>query len=184
MNARLALREATAQAPGRVDRLFSGLRLNDPNDYRLFLLAQAAAHLPVEAALDEAGAERHLPDWPERRRAALLRADLAEIGVSEPSPLTAPSVNAAAEIYGAVYVLEGSRLGGAVLKKTLGPSSPRRFLAAPQPRGAWRDLGAQLDAALGDPALLDAAIDTARLVFDVFHEAGQQHLRRLGRQAA
>jgi heme oxygenase len=184
VNARLALREATAEAHERVDRLFSGLRLNDPDDYRLFLLAQAAAHLPVEAALDQAGAERHLPCWPERRRAALLRADLAEMGASEPAHFISPSFSSAAEILGAIYVLEGSRLGGAVLKRALDPSSPRRFLTAPQPPGGWRSLGHQLDAALTEPALLSAAMRAARGVFEVFYEAGQRHVPRTDRRAA
>ena len=59
MSARAALKRATADAHERVDLLFSGLKLEDPRDYRRFLVAQAAAHLPVEQALDDAGALCH-----------------------------------------------------------------------------------------------------------------------------
>src|SRR5689334_6570101 len=113
LSAGKVLRDATAAAHDEVDALFSRVDLTNAAGYRAFLSAQAFAHLAVEAALDAAGAERVIADWPERRRAALLRADLAELGIAaeQGSP---PSLSGAASIAGAAYVLEGSRLGGAM----------------------------------------------------------------------
>lgn len=179
MTVRSALRTATAEHHDRVDRLFSSLRLADPADYRLFLLAQAAAHLPIEAAIDAAGAPALLDDWSERRRADLLKADLAAMAVDVPLPESAPPLADAASILGAIYVLEGSRLGAALLKRSVSPGLPMQFLAAPQPAGAWRKLLAKLDLFLYEPAELETASQTARHVFERFEKAGRRYLETI-----
>lgn len=176
MSARAALRAATAEDHERVDRLFSGFDLSNLDGYRLFLTAQAAAHVPVEAALDAAGVEALMPDWPARKRSHLLEGDLAELGAALPAPVEAPHLPDAAAMMGALYVLEGSRLGGAVLKRSLPPQAPMRFLAAEQAPGAWRKLLAKLDESLYQPALVEAASQTARLVFRRFEIAGRRYL--------
>ncbi|HEX8534793.1 MAG TPA: biliverdin-producing heme oxygenase [Allosphingosinicella sp.] len=176
MSARAALRAATSEDHERVDRLFSRFDLGSPDGYRLFLTAQAAAHVPIEAALDAAGAEALLPDWRARRRSHLIEADLAELGCTLPDPVELPVLADTAAIMGALYVLEGSRLGGAVLKRELAPHAPMRFLAAEQAPGAWRKLLAKLDESLYQPALVEAASQTARLVFRRFEIAARRHL--------
>ncbi|MNS30078.1 hypothetical protein D3C72_621000 [compost metagenome] len=60
-------------------------------DYGAFLQAQAGAFMGVEAALDEADAETHLPDWHERRRTIALRSDLNLMGLAFPEPAPAAS---------------------------------------------------------------------------------------------
>ena len=176
MKARAVLREATADAHERVDRLFSALDLADESSYRLFLLAQAAAHLPVEAAIDAAGAAGLLQDWPERRRAPLLLADLAALGAEAPESEAAPPLRSSAEIFGAIYVLEGSRLGGALLKRSLAPGAPDRFLSAPQPPAAWRNFLARLEECLYNPPAVEAAGRTANQIFVRFEKAGRRYL--------
>ena len=54
MKVRAALRAATADCHKRVDTAFSRFDLATEDGYRRFLLAQAQAFLPIEAALDEA----------------------------------------------------------------------------------------------------------------------------------
>lgn len=159
-----------------MDRLFSGFDLGSAKGYRLFLIAQAAAHVPVEAALETAGVEALMPDWPARRRSNLIEADLAELGFALPDPVEAPPLPDAAAMMGALYVLEGSRLGGAVLKRELPVQAPMRFLAAEQAPGAWRKLLAKLDESLYQPGLVEAASQTARLVFRRFEIAGCRYL--------
>ena len=176
MSARLALRAGTAADHERVDRLFSRLDLARPDHYRLFLTAQAAAHLPIEAALDAAGASRLLADWKERRRRELLIADLEALGVTIPAPAQAPQLRSSEAILGAIYVLEGSRLGAAVLSRRLSPDAPRRFLTARQQPGAWRKLLEKLDESLYQPALAEGAIESARQVFMRFEAAGRLYL--------
>jgi heme oxygenase len=169
MTARAALRAATAAEHARVDAAFSRFHLGDETGYRDFLLAQAGGFLPIEAALDEAGAETILPDWPQRRRGDLLRVDLADLNVTAPEPFQAPAfISVKASMLGAIYVLEGSRLGGAVLKKTVPSHFPRRFLEARQAAGSWRKLLQALDEFLIRPGDLAAAILAAKEVFARF----------------
>jgi heme oxygenase len=177
MNARAALRAATGDAHARVDALFSRFDLTDEGGYRDFLLAQAEGFLPIEAALDEAKAQAVLPDWPERRRGDLLRADLAALNVTPPEPFSAPSfLSVKAPMLGAIYVLEGSRLGGAVLKQTVPSHFPRRFLEARQAAGSWRSLLQALDEFLIRPNDLDAACQAAVEVFVRFERGAKARL--------
>jgi heme oxygenase len=174
MKARAALRAATSEAHRRVDAAFSRFDLASEAGYRDFLLAQAEGFLPVETGLDEAGAETLLPDWPERRRGDLLRADLAALNVTLPEPFPAPFfLSIKASMLGAIYVLEGSRLGGAVLKRTVPGHFPRRFLEARQAAGSWRLLLQALDDFLIRPDDLDAARVAAREVFARFQIAAE-----------
>lgn len=176
MKARTALRTATSAEHERVDRLFSTLDLSRTGDYRRFLLAQATAYLPVEAALDEAGAAAILPDWPGRRRGDLLRRDLHVLGAAEPEPVAALAFNTQAAALGGIYVLEGSRLGGALLKREIPGEAPRQFLDAPQPPGSWRKLLELLDASLYRTDLLEAATEAAKEVFQRFEAGGLRYL--------
>jgi heme oxygenase len=172
MKARAVLRAATAAEHGRVDAGFSRFDLASEAGYRAFLAAQAEGFLPVEIALDKSGAETFLPDWPQRRRGDLLRADLAALNVTVPEPFPAPYfLSIKAPMLGAIYVLEGSRLGGAVLKKTVPSHFPRRFLEARQAAGSWRRLLQTLDEFLIRPGDLDAAIEAAKEVFARFERA-------------
>jgi heme oxygenase len=175
VSARAALRSGTSEAHERVDALFSRYDLTQMHGYRAFLLAQAEASLPVEAALDAGGIEKLLPDWPGRRRATLLVADLADLGVS-PSAGEAPRLFEPAALLGAAYVLEGSRLGGALLKRGLPEAAPRRFLEAPQEPGAWRKLMALLDEFLYEPDIIATARCAAIDIFGLFERAGRRQL--------
>lgn len=56
LSGRTALRDATGESHDRVDAVFSAIDLSNLTQYGRFLTAQAAAHLPVEQALDAAGA--------------------------------------------------------------------------------------------------------------------------------
>lgn len=177
MIARNALRKATAASHARVDAAFSRFRLDDADDYRRFLLAQAAGFLPVEAALDEAGADELIPDWAERRRAPLLRADLDALNVTAPELFGPPPIfSGNASMLGATYVLEGSRLGGALLKRQLPKSFPRRFLDARQPAGSWRKLLETLDLFLIRQDDLELAARAANEVFARFEEGAKAQL--------
>ena len=176
MKARAALRAGTAAEHERVDSLFSTLDLARADDYRLFLTAQAAAFLPVEDALDAAGAEQFVADWQARRRSHLLREDLQALGAPIPAPEPVPALHGTAEILGAVYVLEGSRLGGAMLKRSVSPDMPQSFLSAPQAPGAWRKLLETLDHHLYETASVEAAVGAARRTFQSFEAGGRRFL--------
>ncbi|SOB87225.1 heme oxygenase [Sphingomonas guangdongensis] len=166
-HARAALRAATADDHERVDAAFARFDLTDRRGYAAFLSAQAAAMLPIEAALDAAPVT---PDWPLRRRAHLLRADLAALQTSVPPPLDPPPFAGEPALLGALYVIEGSRLGGAMLVRSVSPDLPRSFLAAHDSR-LWRDLLDLLDRRLADEEQLAVAAAAARSVFALFERA-------------
>jgi heme oxygenase len=178
MSARAALRAATRDEHDVVDGIFSRFDLSDPDQYRRFLRAQAAAHLPTERALEQAGIAVLVPNWPDRRRTSLIEADLAELGLGAIEEVSAPRFIGAAGALGGLYVLEGSRLGGAMLKRQLSADQPQRFLGAPGEAGAWRALLATLDESLAAEADLDAAIGAARSVFRSFALAGRNEWER------
>jgi heme oxygenase len=178
MSARAALRSGTAAAHERVDALFSTLDLSTEADYRLFLSAQATAFLPAEEALDQAGVAALVPDWPERRRAHLLRADLAGLFAPLPSPEPVPALTGTPEVLGTLYVLEGSRLGGAMLRRSVAPDLPQSFLSASKPRAGWRRLLETLDQSLNNAAAIDAAVAAARRIFHCFEAGGRRVLER------
>ena len=130
MTPRSPLRDLTRAEHEAVDRLHTRFDLSQAAGYRAFLSAQASAFLAIEAALYSAGAADLVEDWPERRRSELLKADLAELGINPPRG-QAPPLPFEADLLGGIYVLEGSRLGGAVLSSRHPAGAPSRFLAAP-----------------------------------------------------
>jgi heme oxygenase len=178
VSVRAALRAGTRADHERVDALYSRFDLTRAADYRLFLAAQAAAHIPVEDALDSAGASAVLPDWERRKRAQLLRSDLAEIGAEPGAAMPAPNFSGLPALLGGLYVIEGSRLGGALLKRGLPAGTPARFLGTPAEPGAWRQLIATIDASIVAPDEIATAISAAQAVFRLFEAAGRYVWRR------
>jgi heme oxygenase len=171
------LRAETRGEHDAVDAVYGALDLADATDFRRFLQAHARALLPLETALDEAGAARVLPDWPDRRRSAALLADLRALGETAPRPEPAPALNGEAAVWGAAYVLEGSRLGGRVLSRTAAASAdPRvraadRYLTHGQGGALWPVFLARLDASPAVRAQPEAALAAARLAFRAFRDA-------------
>ncbi|TBZ13370.1 biliverdin-producing heme oxygenase [Rhizobium leguminosarum] len=171
MSLRSALRAQTADCHAAVDALFGSFNLSRAQDYKAFLRAHARVVPSVEHALEEAGIARLLPDWPERRRAHLLAADIRELGDRLPAPLPQPTLHCEAAVWGAAYVLEGSKLGGALLAKAVPDHLPSSYLTPQGQKGAMRLFMDRLDASkVDDPG---AAVTAARNVFDLFLKAGQ-----------
>lgn len=175
-SARAHLRSATADCHRRVDDIFSASDLSEACSYGGFLRAQAAAFLPAEDALEDAGAADLLSDWTSRRRAAPLIADLAALGIALPDPVGRPSFVTSEQAIGGLYVLEGSRLGGTLLKRSVPSHLPSAFLAGACSR-SWQSLLSLMDAMLDTPDKLAAAADAARSVFGLFEAAGQLYVR-------
>lgn len=174
--ARSLLRTATAPEHERVDRAFGTFDLSDRDEYRAFLLAQARPLVSVEAAIDAFDPTPMLPDWPERRRAPLIAADLADLGASMPSPEPVAVTSDAAAL-GAIYVLEGSRLGGTLLARDVPMDLPARFIRCPPAPSRWRGLIEVLDRMLKTTEQRDAAVTAAHAVFDLFERSARQHGR-------
>jgi heme oxygenase len=170
------LRQATRAEHERVDALFSQFDLSSRAGYGRFLKAQAAAFLPVEAALDRGPGDAAVPDWPQRRRGDLIRADLADLGI-DATPLPPPAIGDGFAALGTIYVLEGSRLGGSLLRRSVPAGLPARFLSAASPE-AWRTLIAHLEEKLTTPESRLIAIKAAQAVFALFERGGQHQLEQ------
>ncbi|RYE02236.1 MAG: heme oxygenase [Sphingomonadales bacterium] len=174
MSVRAALRSATGQDHERVDAAFSRYDLSSREGYRRFLLHQAAAHLPVERALDRAAGSA-IEDWATRRRADAIRADLADLGCSHIAEIPFDGFATQARMLGGAYVLEGSRLGGQILRKQISDGLPTRFLAQGSSL-AWRALLTVLETKLTSPEEIAEAVKGARAVFACFEAAARREV--------
>jgi heme oxygenase len=172
------LRDSTRAAHETLDGLFGRFDLATASDYSAFLTAHAMALPALESALDKAGMATMLDDWTARRRSDALAADLAAMCVPLPDPLPVPPAAGAPAAWGAAYVLEGSRLGGAMLARQVGDGLPRSYLGTPQPAGAWRKFLERLGDALSEPEDAAAAGVAASQAFALFERAGRLMLER------
>lgn len=177
------LREATAAAHERVDAAFAGFDLTDRADYARFLMAHAEVVWPLEAALP---GERIVDDWEARKRGDLLREDLAFLRPApadrQPEALAARDAGLREEdaegdipaIAGALYVLEGSRLGGRFIARSVPPAFPRAYLDAHQGADKWQQLLCRIDAILQESAAFDVALATAHEAFAAFERSARR----------
>jgi heme oxygenase len=170
------MRSATADCHRRVDEIFSAADLSEASSYGDFLRAQAAAFLPAEDALAAAGAADLFADWPSRRRGALLIADIEALGIETPDPVGRPSIVTPVQALGALYVLEGSRLGGALLKRSVPSNLQSDFLGGMCSK-SWQSLLATMEDMLDTSDKLAAATDAARRIFGLFEAAGRLYVR-------
>ncbi|WP_018747252.1 biliverdin-producing heme oxygenase [Chitiniphilus shinanonensis] len=175
---RQRLRSATAGHHARVDAAFGRFDLSRPDDYRAFLVAHARALWPLECGLEAAGVARLLPDWPERRRRPALARDLAWLGAAVPDEARIQPLPLADEAacWGALYTLEGSRLGGAVLARQVATQPALAGALAYLGHGAggmlWPAFLARLEAAA--PMLAWPALEAgACAAFELFADAAR-----------
>ena len=105
-------------------------------------------------------------------RAPLLAADLAALGAVMPAPLDLQQRDDAAA-WGTLYVVEGSRLGGALLLRGVPAGSPASYLGAIHPPGGWRMIRAAIDAAAAaqDAAWHERMVAGALETFDLYARA-------------
>jgi heme oxygenase len=172
-SARGRLKAATASAHDTVERAFEHFDLSDRADYIAFLQVHAAAVLPIESWLDYHAAAV-VADWPERRRRQSLVVDLAHLGGNARAAADCvPFVSVAepAAIAGVLYVMEGSRLGGRLIARSLPPDLPQTYLNPPGESPSWPALLARLEEILTDAGKVETAIRAALATFGRFAEA-------------
>lgn len=128
---------------------------------------------PYEAAL-RTHAPAFGPEWQlaQRYRAPLILEDLARLGYPAAPPLcpTMPPLHTRAQLLGAMYVLEGSTLGGQVIARQLAAAGieGRTFFASRAERTGplWKQFTQLLEAAV--PAEdADAVVASAILTFQI-----------------
>jgi heme oxygenase (biliverdin-IX-beta and delta-forming) len=144
-SARFTLRAATHGVHMRLHRhpLFAALAdgVISPPSYRELLIRLYGFHAPLETLLVKAVSTASIDLQMQRRlRAARLRSDLQDLGVDQvainriPLATAMPNLSTTGRTIGALYVREGSTLGGRILARRLDNIlghgfSGRQFLA-------------------------------------------------------
>jgi heme oxygenase len=158
------LRASTRADHEQVDALFGSFDLGAAPSYGMMLRAHARALLPAEDWM----ANGAVPLW--EPRGAALKADLDALGLAVPDaePLHWPADDAA--YWGTAYVLEGSRLGGAMIARGLAADMPRAYLGQVHAPGHWRAFLGALDERAGtNGAMWRAdAVAAAQRAFETF----------------
>jgi heme oxygenase len=172
------LKAATALAHRALDARLCTFDLTTVDGYRRFLEASAAALLPLEAALRRAGVAEEFGDWPRRSRGAAIAADLDCIG-GVIRPFHSVITLSRAEMWGVMYVLEGSRLGAKYLLRTVADCAEPQIVAATRylrhgnGQPLWRTFLEKLE---GEPATADCEAETisgAQRAFAMFAKAAE-----------
>jgi heme oxygenase len=152
----------------------------DLDGYRALLARLYGFHRAFEACV----ASRSSGSAPETgaARSALLESDLATLGVtterrqSLPLCTTLPSFCCNAERLGALYVIEGSALGGAQIARALRPvlqplggAGCRFFSNDGGPRRGWTEILERIEALSGETAQ-ESVITAAVTTFETFED--------------
>ena len=143
---RFALRAETADAHAALDAAVGPLA--DVAAYRRYLRGLHAFRVTAEARL--AGAA-----WEPVPLAALIAADMADLGVEARAPVALDAPGGASEALGLAYVLEGSALGARLLQRdaqALGfgaESGARHLTEQTRDKARWSAFCAALEAAPG-----------------------------------
>ncbi|ATB30977.1 bacteriophytochrome heme oxygenase BphO [Melittangium boletus DSM 14713] len=169
------------------ERAESVVRLMSPDlsleGYRRHLEALHSLHAALESVIADRLGDQH-PELllPERWKLHLLREDLLALGHDEaslarlPGLTRAPSVPGVPEALGALYVLEGSTLGGQIILRHL----VRHFEGQPVGRFAffraygdavgpmWKSFGEVLLRVCPEPALAPRVVRGAQEAFELF----------------
>jgi heme oxygenase len=176
----MALRAATRDAHDAAERVSVLAALADGTISRDRYAAMLAALLAMFDAWERRHAaflsgEAAALGWRYVSRSTLLRRDLEDLGVDpRAGAMTLATHDASsASIWGMLYVVEGSTLGGRVLagrvREAMPALAPTRYLEAgtSEPR-YWPRFSAILDVALATGTALDAAIAGARSMFALY----------------
>jgi len=160
------LRERTAAAHDAVDASFGRFDLHDRGGYADFLRAHAQVLPDLEARLAPTDL---IPGWV--GRTDQLTADLTALDIPPPPAVPVELPASAAARWGALYVLEGSRLGGAVLARQVDPAFPHAYLSAVHGPGRWQHILSAIADAADGPCWIDQAVAGARAVFTAYLRA-------------
>jgi heme oxygenase len=179
MKASAAIKSATAGAHAKTEKalIYQIKRIQTELQYSKLLGCLYAFYAPVEL-LFESWVKPVLDDYEERRKSNRLLQDLQAVGVSTPPTWYThlPAIENLSAALGCFYVLEGSVLGGAIIKKIIQEQCPQLpenafgfFSGYDQQNGMqWRKFLEQFDSLLEDAAKQSAAITAATDCFKKF----------------
>ncbi len=123
------LKTETSDAHDRVEALAASDRIMNgsltPNEYAQLIVHNYILHAAYEPVLDKAIARHNLSelDYSQRQKLSFLERDLHEMGIPIPDNNFVPmaQIETVEDILGCMYVMEGSTLGGAVIRRRLVP---------------------------------------------------------------
>jgi heme oxygenase (biliverdin-IX-beta and delta-forming) len=177
---RFLLRQATAEAHAALHELpaFSGLARSviGRADYARLIQRMESFYAALDPALAAAGGRlRATPGAAHRARAPVLARDLADAGLSteRPGPAAPAAFGCAASYAGALYVVDGALLGGAVLGRAAGrldwraPSGFWRWAETEGP-GLWRRTLVLIERVDAGEASRGSAVAAAMATFAAF----------------
>lgn len=168
------MRAATAGDHQALDQTATALDFDSASGYGRFLLASAAALTPLELALEREGVASWMPDWSSRSRRAVLREDLAALGLLPIPVMEIHPTFSRAFAVGVLYVLEGSRLGAKFLVRRVreaGPTLPLGYLSHGEGSNLWLSFLGWLEAQQKVGCQTDEAVEGARYGFCCFAAA-------------
>ena len=156
------LRTATREDHASIDRMLLRFDLNRLEDYRIFLTIHLAALSALQAEWrpeDDADFSRMLD---------CLRADLKALGwTTATPPASGHAPVSAPRGLGIAYVIRGSRLGGAVLRRDIVGALPTAYLDF-APTLGWTKFLAELESIADLPNAKQEAARAARDTFSAF----------------
>lgn len=158
-NRRFALKRATDAAHRHVEGVITSAGMFASIDgYRRYLSATLAIRTRFEILLDASGAAAVWPLWPSRRVAKLVAQDIEDLGGVHPlTQKKSDQLLKPPELFGALYVLEGSSLGARVLSRSVhafglsADHGARHLHAQAGDAAIWRDFLLALDSAAEPP---------------------------------
>ncbi|OQP46839.1 hypothetical protein A4H97_04770 [Niastella yeongjuensis] len=179
MKTSAAIKSATALAHAKTEKtlIYQIKHIQTERQYGKLLSCLYAFYAPVEQ-LFEPWVKPVLADYDERRKSNRLLQDLQIVGVTTPPTWyrRLPAINNLFAALGCFYVLEGSVLGGVIIKKIIQeqckqlPENAFDFFSGyDQQNGMqWKKFLEQFDSLLDDTAKQSAAITAANDCFKQF----------------
>jgi heme oxygenase len=179
---RTILRTRTATLHARLDNMVATCCMGNTLELERLLLIHYDAFTLLVPALERAGADLLYPEWDGRTRLEALEEDLRVLGAfPQTLPLDRPSLTKRSQTWGALYALEGSRLGNRVILRSVmerGTQNERRattFLAAGlEDRSAWGKFVAQLDKLQFSGEAFELAALGAAQVFETYVKVAEK----------
>jgi heme oxygenase len=163
-------------------------RVRTPSEYRTLLETFYGLYQPLESEIARSVEQisRWLPDIGNRLRTPSLKVDLRVLGSVCPEALplaSVPPLRSLSKIFGCLYVLEGSTLGGQIISRQIGshldftPENGCSFFAChgPETGNMWRKFSDAIEAyAVSHPEdrviMIRAATDTFGVFAKWFQE--------------
>lgn len=185
MDPMTCLKEETQQAHHALEKLMYGEKLRaeklELTEYRKLILTHFFVVEAIESALQEEGWMQFLGPlmYEKRRKLPALQADLQVLGISEPhNPLKIDFFKTAAQVLGALYVVEGSTLGGEIIHRKLLKSASLSTLPAFSYFGVygnairqnWINFKSFLGENIHNPQELQLAVDAANKTFVLYSQ--------------